>query len=438
MQGLDRPGLIAFLYGALAFVSIIFPRGVPVFFCVAGALGIAGNLLRRDAPRTWLHTGPATIAALAFLAWALLATTWSSSGLEAVAKVFAMAMLVVVTGVTVLSASRSDRVMLTWVCQGLVIGVILGGLYVAIETLSNQILVRSIYENFPSLQGEMRKHLGIKEGKVWYLTPTNINRQTANLVLLFWPAAWAVWYLFSGQLRKVLLAVLIGLAVAILLKTEHQSSQLAFALSGSMLALSSWSPAVARRTIQAAWCVAVMLVVPICYALAANNFQQNSALGMSAKSRIPIWGYTAERVLDAPFIGIGTGSTTALHDKIRDDRRIQEKENHSQQPSERKWSVPRLGRHSHNIYLQTWFELGAVGAVLLLISGLVLLSEIGKLRPDRQVLPLTVFATVGSLIATSYSIWQLWILAGIALSAFFTSVVMLRQEAQQTTQTSVP
>ena len=36
--------------------------------------------------------------------------------------------------------------------------------------------------------------------------------------------------------------------------------------------------------------------------------------------------------------------------------------------------------HPHNVYLQVWFELGLVGVLLLLISGLCSLTRIAHLR----------------------------------------------------------
>ena len=43
--------------------------------------------------------------------------------------------------------------------------------------------------------------------------------------------------------------------------------------------------------------------------------------------------------------------------------------------------VWKTGPHSHNEFLQTWYELGAVGVILLLAAGCAVIGYIGRLPP---------------------------------------------------------
>ena len=77
-----------------------------------------------------------------------------------------------------------------------------------------------------------------------------------------------------------------------------------------------------------------------------------SWMPFSARHRIVIWGYTSEQIAKAPLLGAGMSTARALNNP--DDM-----------------DAPRApgtdfrlstSLHSHNGYLQTWYETGAVGA----------------------------------------------------------------------------
>ena len=67
--------------------------------------------------------------------------------------------------------------------------------------------------------------------------------------------------------------------------------------------------------------------------------------------------------------------------------------------------------HAHNIYLQTWYELGVCGAALLSIFGLGILLRIGQLPERTFAFGLATFASGAMLASSSSGLWQLWFLA---------------------------
>ena len=108
----------------------------------------------------------------------------------------------------------------------------------------------------------------------------------------------------------------------------------------------------AKRAIAGAWIAAVALVVPLAMAAFQNDLHLASWMPRTAKHRIVIWGHTSQLIAKAPILGAGIHTARALHD-----------------PND--YDAPRApgsefqlttGLHSHNGYLQTWYEAGAVGA----------------------------------------------------------------------------
>src|SRR4029079_19795086 len=91
----------------------------------------------------------------------------------------------------------------------------------------------------------------------------------------------------------------------------------------------------------------------------------------SARHRVVVWEYTAEKIAKAPILGAGVSAARAL-DKL-------EEGTHTLAPGTpfpRETSV-----HAHNAYLQVWFEAGAVGAALLLAIGLVVVGAFAPAPP---------------------------------------------------------
>jgi O-antigen ligase len=77
------------------------------------------------------------------------------------------------------------------------------------------------------------------------------------------------------------------------------------------------------------------------------------------------------------------------------------------------------GAHSHNVYLQTWYETGAVGAALLLLSGLLIVRELAQAPQRAQPYLYSTFATCALLGGTSFGLWQPWFMASFGLVAAF-------------------
>ena len=78
-----------------------------------------------------------------------------------------------------------------------------------------------------------------------------------------------------------------------------------------------------------------------------------------------------------------------------------------------------VGFHAHNAFLQTWYELGVVGAILLLAAGSAVIGYIGQLARNLQPFMLAEFAAFFAIAATGWGMWQSWLMALTGLAALY-------------------
>ena len=142
--------------------------------------------------------------------------------------------------------------------------------------------------------------------------------------------------------------LLVLLTAAVVLLSRHESSKLALivglvAYAGSLTSL-RWG----RRAVALGWILACLAVAPAALLVHRAGLQDASWLQATARHRISIWNFTAEKMLELPFVGIGANMTYVLGPEIED-----ETPNFGSQPLQKTLSI-----HSHSVYMQTWLELG--------------------------------------------------------------------------------
>ena len=83
-----------------------------------------------------------------------------------------------------------------------------------------------------------------------------------------------------------------------------------------------------------------------------------------------------------------------------------------------------LSRHAHNVYLQTWFELGAIGAGFMLVAGLVLFRRLYDV-PERA-RPFVFAALIAGVVMAglSWGLWQPWLAAAYSLMALSLAIAV--------------
>jgi O-antigen ligase len=400
--------LEARLLGAAMFAAGAVPRLLPLLLGLLGLVAAVHVFISARARLLDYMRTPVFIALLVFLAYVFINATWSPDPGEGMAK--AATTLGLSLAVAFLAASyalrneRDVRVLAVSALAGLLLG--LG--FLLIELLFDEPLARFVNNHIVQLFDVSPKKVRTVNGEVIKIAPFVLNRNVTSVVLLLIPCLLFTMALATARARRASLALLVAAAAAAVLLSQSGTSVVAFFAGGFALALAALSLKAIRLVLIAAWTAATLLAVPLGalpYALGWHHWTWLPPESVAA--RFYIWKYVADRVPEKPITGIGIRGTRALHLVIPTD---------AGDPSHDQFALKgRAARHPHNIYLQTWLELGAIGAVLLLALGLTALWQIRALAPPVEGSAYGLFAVSSMIGFSGFDLWQTWLLASAAL-----------------------
>ncbi len=158
--------------------------------------------------------------------------------------------------------------------------------------------------------------------------------------------------------------------------------------------------------------LAALLILALPWLLGASLPRDASALPNSAAHRLLIWDFAAERIAERPLIGWGMDSSRAIPGGAgRADAGIREAFGLIS-PAAAQWfaQAQLLPLHPHNLALQVWLELGAIGATLMaLLLALIALA-------CRSPAACGAFAAGLVIAMLSYGAWQYWWVSGLLLA----------------------
>jgi hypothetical protein len=341
----------------------------------------------------------------AYLAWN---TSWSLSPASAHLAIAMFFLSVLAAHLTTSTFAHNDTDVLRAMAIGLYAGIVIGGVVLLIETITQQWIRRTLMSFLPGLRPKPRDMI-VDADRVVFLESYLINRNIAAVTFLFWPTSFLVSLLAtSARRRHWWLAGLIPAAAAIL-TAKHTTSKIAFVGAAMSFAAFQVWPGVTRRVIAWAWVGIILLVVPLATLAYHNQLYVSSWIPHSAKHRIVIWGYTSKQIANAPILGSGVDTARAINDR----------EGNSAPFAPGSPFRLTTNLHSHNIYLQAWYDAGAVGAALLLFIGLLVVRELAMAPQRAQSYLYAGFATCGLLGGASFGLWQPWFMASFGLVAVF-------------------
>ena len=389
------------LVGVVA--ALMAPRGTAAVFLVLAAFPIAALHLDRAYRELW-PLPPLTLVIAAFTAYCAVNSVWSVNRLEAGGKVLFLAAIAAVGHAAVIGLAHLDGVWRRHLVRAILVGVAIGALLLLIEVWTGQSLKRLLFNFVPATRLDP-KHMVLVDGRVTAIGPHVLNRSFAVLCFMLWPVLFLVRTRLPGPTALVAALALIAVTALGVFRSEHETSMLALMFSGvaclGMMAL----PRLMRPLIVAGWVVATILVIPIAVASYSAGLHQAKWIPETGRSRIILWSVTANKVLEAPVLGVGVAATKDLDELAKPA---------AAQPQDHSYPL-RTGRHSHNIFMQTWYELGAVGAVLLLTAGLLLLRALARLPEALQPYAWASFVAAVLIGAFSWGLWQTWFLAAFGI-----------------------
>lgn len=403
----DMAGLAGALLVALLLAAS--PRSAAAVAGIGAVAALAAFWRQANGARAEAGIAWPAVALYALAGFALISSLWSQDVRESLTKPPYLALLIAGVQAFAVLLSRQKGQANARIGPILLAALMTGLAFAAIESITDQWLSRQLFTLFPRLYKGLEAHVIVKDGVVTFITETNIKRRIGLYTLLMWPAVLLALTVAPMPRRRLAAAAVVGLAAAMICFGPHQSSWVAGVLGLIVFALAQASRDIAGRALAVGFAAWVLLALPLVFAAHKAGLYEAQWLPNSARHRIVIWKATANEVLKAPVLGVGANATR----RIFEDREASaaEPEQH-----DGKYIVG-LTRHAHNAYVQMWFELGAVGAALLALAGVLLIGAMRRLPERAQPFALAQFAVTAAVMSSSYGIWQMWFLASIALGA---------------------
>ena len=282
--------------------------------------------------------------------------------------------------------------------EGLWIGFLVGLVYTVIEAASDQSIKIWVYNTLrlePAMLEPSRFYTWL-DGRVVAVHSDDLKRNALSIPLLLWPALMAAATIASHRLRITVKLALLALSFAAVTLSTSQTSKVALIAGFVAYVVARFSAPVARWGLSLAWALACLGMVPAVLLLRQLELHNATALQLSGQLRILIWSRIAQLVPAAPLGGVGADMTYYIRPPMLEAPRAA--------PDWLGFPIP----HPHNVYLQVWYELGLVGAILLTAFGLLLLRQVGKLAGADRPFAYATFAATAAAIASSYNVWQIW------------------------------
>ncbi|HJO73344.1 MAG: O-antigen ligase family protein [Rhodospirillales bacterium] len=244
-----------------------------------------------------------------------------------------------------------------------------------------------------------------------------LNASAAILILIIWPASLRLWQRHRGAL----IIAAFGL-VALILYLMTYWTGLVSLIAGVIAAFCVY--AFTRRA-------GIILAVLFALGVAAAPLLPSTALKPDTvveavgdvppplMHRLHIWEFTSQRIAEHPIRGWGMNASRVIPGR----KNIVEG---------KAWSGYVMPLHPHNAVLQVWLELGAPGALLFGVLGVLVF--LGITRPHIPRVHAAAAAgqvmTALALLCSSYGIWQSWWLATLWVSASLMAVTMSERKSQ--------
>lgn len=340
--------------------------------------------------------GLGAIISFAFLGFAIVSSIWAEHPNASFGWAVAALAAFVGCGIAARALLAEPRRNIFHISEGLWIGFLAGLIYLAIEIISGQIVKVSLYNALGLGPGDLRPKQFFRwsDGRLASISASDLTRSIASIPIFVWGVVMAARGTTSAALVNGVTALLATLTLLVIALSENETAKLALALGAIAFIVTRIRASAALRLLQVGWIAACLAIVPISLALYRLNIHNASWVQPTAQHRIIIWNRVSEETMKSPIKGIGAGMTYWNFDnsKVPKDGEI----------------FTRYSRDAHNVFLQTWFELGVIGAVLLTLVGLAVLKRIERLGEAAAPYAYATFASASATLASSWGMWRPW------------------------------
>lgn len=230
-----------------------------------------------------------------------------------------------------------------------------------------------------------------------------LAQHVATISYLFWPMLLAI-YLTFGKARFFVCAIFSMLTIYALFFSINETAMLAMTLSSAAFLLALILPRTTVILTGLAFGFLSLAVVPLAnLAYQIFQLQLNLHIPPSGQARFHTWFNVASSVPEQLFLGHGVVHLRTL--LYNGQGFIWE---HA---------------HSHNVFLQTWYEVGLIGALLIFMIGTTFLVSI--YRSPRTIVCFAVAAFVAITLSFATTAWELWVPWHLGLIAILAQITTL-------------
>jgi len=417
-----RSGLMVATLGPLFFLApfatIIAPRLTVAFLVLLSIFSIALAMAQGARLKELIRPGLVEALFLAFGLYLFINAGWSADPGRALTKASVVVLFTVLTSATLRALLRWPAELALKASYSFLIGLAVGLAYLLVELLTDRALTIAIYNIAPFTQPSSDKSLVREGAEIVRIQPFELNPNVNVLLLTVWPAILLLTHATRFGQSWLIAAGCFALGLLAIMLSRHATSQVAILVGGLVFLAAYIWPRGVWLGILAGWCLAFVAVIPLALFAHSAQFAQSDWLPHSARARVVLWAYTATNVADAPLLGVGGSSTRAL--AARPEAVAEAK----QQVGEGKIYAWWTGPHAHNIYLQTWYELGVVGVILLMVAGSGFIWRLGGLSPIDRPYMIAHFATFAAVGASSWGMWETWFMALPGLAAIYGAIAV--------------
>jgi len=392
------------LLATLVSVAGIAPRAASFLLFAVAALFLAEDAVAGRRPDIAALTGPAPLAGLALVGYALVTLAWSAdpaAGLEMIG----FASLLIVT--TVYLAGRlagAEGPLRRNYLRGAVIGGLLAVGYLSFELVFGKPITEAALNLFFDTIPAKHKGLDVVDGRIVEVFGYYFNRHAGALALYIAPLMALISRYLPPTTRRPVIAVAIILAGLAIFLSESETAKVALIAAGLVWAIARTSRRLARNLLAGAMLAAIVFALPAVWTMHHLGLQDARWLNYTARSRVQIWDYNREETLKHPVFGAGLRTTRALMKRLL----ARTSDPHTLDQARRP------GWHAHNMYLQAWFELGAVGALLSALFGIAMIRAAGRFPAGIAPFALALAGAGMAVAAFGWGMWQTWLMSTYA------------------------
>lgn len=367
---LDRLALVVSWFCVLLpLLGLLAPKAVVPLVSVA-AICAASILGSRAFP--WKVVDPATSLALILaIVWCLAASFWSYQPVDSAILALRIGVLLFLLHYLCVVSGHFDRGQRRTVALGLTFGMGLTAVLVIVEFSAG-------FPIFTVLKGPAGND---------YQAFSQLNRGVSTLAILTWPLAA---YLWLNGLRLLTLAVLPAM-LALSLASQSSATVLGLGAGMAVAAVACLGRTAGRLVLAIAVVGALVGSPGIAKLMKQSELEQAEFLPNSARYRVHIWDFVADRILERPVAGWGFDSAayipTGGTEPFADGRKV-------------------IPSHPHNGPLQILVELGAVGGLLAIGLLFLVARGIEALPTAGRICSTAMFVTVLAIACTAYGMWQ--------------------------------